>query len=449
MKPLRILIILSITANIALAGWWFKSRDAAANPDSAAAESSQSAGKSSSRFGKGSATKDAAASVSDLSEAGATGTIVTWLDIQSADLKEFVRRLLEAGCPDETVKDIVVAEVNRIFAARSRELWPERYEANTPFWKTENNRYNSERQKKQRESWRKDRELQKEKSALLVELLGVDPEKQQRIEDGYEENYNWQERQVAFLPESKRAAAQKILDDFQDKQQEMYAANAGIHDAQSRAEQRQLETDKLAALAGILSPSELRDYELRQSQTATLVSYNLNNTSVSREEYEAIFDLRKKYGESINNYGDLQSKEERNQVQENIKAMNAELAAALGPDKFKEYERGKDSNYQQLQRLAKKNDLPAESAGKVYDNKSTAEDSVKQLGNNKDMTPEQSQAALQQIRTETEATLKKTLGEKAYKSYLKNGGWWLNNIAPKQSSTARVQSSTTTIYTSP
>ena len=146
MKPLRILIILSITANIALAGWWFKSRDAAANPDSAAAESSQSAGKSSARFGKGSATDDSSAAANNSSETGATGTITTWLDIQSADLKQFVRRLREAGCPDETVKDIVVAEVNRIYAARNREIWPERYENDTKFWKTQSTRYNVERQ---------------------------------------------------------------------------------------------------------------------------------------------------------------------------------------------------------------------------------------------------------------------------------------------------------------
>ena len=39
---------------------------------------------------------------------------------------------------------------------------------------------------------------------------------------------------------------------------------------------------------------------------------------------------------------------------------------------------------------------------------------------------------LQQIRTETETTLKQTLGDKAYKSYMNNGGWWINNIAPQQ-----------------
>ncbi len=429
MKPLRILIVLSVAANVALAGWWFKSRNA--TTDSAAPESSQSAEKYRSRFGKGSTTETAANETLTLTEASATGPIATWLDIHSADLKQLVRRLREAGCPDETVKDIVVAEVNRIYQARSRELWPERYEDNAKFWKTQNTRYNVEKQKQNRERYSKEREMQKEKSALLVELLGVDPEKQQRIEDGYAENYNWQEREVAFLPESKRAAALKILDDFQDKQQEMYAANAGIHDAQSRAEQKQLEAEKLAALAGILSPAELREFELRQSQTASQLTSDLRSLSISREEYEAIFDIKKKYGDSIYNWSGL-DKEEQKLVAENKKLMQSELAASLGADKFKEYERGTDYQYQQLTRLAKRNDLPADTAGKVFDYKSTAEDAVKKLRDNNVMLNEQRQAALQQIRTETEATLKKTLGEKAYNSYLKNGGWWLNNISPTQ-----------------
>jgi len=57
---------------------------------------------------------------------------------------------------------------------------------------------------------------------------------------------------------------------------------------------------------------------------------------------------------------------------------------------------------------------------------------VKKLRDNKDLSNEDRQAALQQIRTETETTLKQTLGEKAYKSYLNNGGWWINNLSPPQ-----------------
>ena len=436
MKAIRLIIILSITANALLAGWWLKSRnnsagDAAVSTDAATTASRTSAGM------KGSSTDELAAAGTALTGTAEsqTGTITTWLDIQSADLKQFVRRLRDAGCPDETVKDIILAEVNRRFATRTQELWPERYEAK-PFWKVDNNRrYNSEQQKKNRTQWRKDRELQKEKSALLVELLGVDPEKQQRIEDGYDEfYYNWQERQVSFLPESKRESVLQLLDEFQGKQQEMYAANAGIHDAQSRAEQKQLEAEKLAALAQILSPSELREYELREFAISRQTGRNTSLSELSREEFESLFDINKKFGDSIHSWGDL-TKDERKAAEANKAAMKAEMTAALGEPKVKEMERAADYYYQQLQRLAKKNDLPVESAGKVYDYKSTAEDTVKKLNSNKDMTGEQRQAALQQIRTETEETLKKTLGDKAYKSYLKNGGWWINNIAPQQSTT--------------
>ena len=432
MKAIRLIIILSVTTNALLAGWWLKSRnnpagDAAVATDAATTASRTSAGM------KGSSTDDSAAAgiASPVTAASQTGPITTWLDIQSADLKQFVRRLRNASCPDETVKDIILAEVNRRFTARAQELWPENYESK-PFWKVDtNSRNNVEQQKKNRERMRKQQALQKEKSALLVELLGVDPEKQQRIEDGYDEFYfNWQERQVSFLPESKREAAMNILNDFQDRQQEMYAANAGIHDAQSRAEQKQLEAEKLTALAGILLPSELRDYELHQLADQRM-GRNTSSSNLSREEFEALFDINKKYGDSINNWGDL-TKDERKIVESNKEAMKAEMTAALGEPKVKEMERASDYYYQQLQRLAKKNDLPSETAGKVYDYKSTAENTVKKLRENKDMTNDQRQAMLQQIRTETETTLKQTLGEKAYKSYLNNGGWWINNIAPQQ-----------------
>lgn len=429
MKPLHLLLIGSLVANTLLAGYWIKSRAASGNNESnseTAGSQSDSRSRSGRNAGSANPTEDSATNP-------ATNPLVitTWLDLQSADLKDFIRRLRAAGCPEETVKDIILAEVNRRFAIRQREVWPEQFDE-YKFWRVE--RMNDPaRIKKQREQSRKFSELQKEKSALLVELLGVDPERQQRVEDGYEDFGNWQEQQVAFLPESKREATLKILEEFQEKQQEMYATNRGIWDAQSRAEQRQLEADKLAALATVLSPAELREYELRQSQLASQLNHDLRNLSISREDYEAIFDIRKKYGDSIYNYGDITTAEGRKQVEENKKALKEELAAALGPDRVKDYERGQDYQYQQLQRIAKKNELPADTASKVYDYKSIAEDAAKKLRDNKEMTAEQRQTALWELRTETESTLKETLGDKAYKSYQKNGGYWIHSIAPQKS----------------
>jgi hypothetical protein len=421
MKTFTLLIAVSLTANILLAGWWIKRRSVGpevaiivAKPTQAAANAPTLAEAS-----------PAASAV--VTETPAQSAPASWKDIQTDDLKEMIRRLRAVGCPEDTIQDLILAEVNRRYQSRTRELWPERYKAQ-PFWQVQ--KRDPAENRRNRETWRKERELQKEKSALLVELLGVDPEKERRKEEGFDEPMHWMDSRVAFLPEAKREAALKYLEEFEDKMQDFYARNQGMWDAQSRVEQKQLEAEKLQGLAQFLTPQELREYELRQSQTANQLSHDLRTLSVTRDQYEAIFDIRKKYGDSIYNYGDIETKEARQKVEDNKTAMKAELATTLGPVMAKEFERSQDHSYQQLTRLAQRTDLPADTATKVYDYKEAAEQSVKQLQSDTSLTPEQRQTALQQIRVETETTVKTTLGDKNYKRYLREGGWWLNNIAP-------------------
>lgn len=422
MKPPVWLILVSFTANLLLAGWgWQRSASPAGSPTAVAARGSAPALR-------------ALREPRDPKERAVlrTATVAaptTWADIQSNDLKLFIRRLRTCGCPEATIQDLILAEVNRLYAVRTRALWPERYEQK-PFWQTQKQQFDPVEQKRNRESYRQERAWQKEKSALLVELLGVDPEKELRKEQGLDDPMDWQTSQYSFLPEAKREALQKYLDTFDDQAQEMYARNRGMWDAQSRAEQRALEAEKLAGLAQILTPSELREYELRSSQTANQLGADLHNLTVNREQYEAIFDIRKKYGETIYNWADNETAEGRQLAEANQKAMKAELAAALGPDLVKQMDRSQDYYYQQLVRMAERSDLPADTAGKIYDYKQAAEDSAKLLRENKTLTSEQRQEMAQQIRSETEATLVQTLGEKNYKRYLRNGGWWLNTLAP-------------------
>jgi len=422
MKIFAWLIAVSLAANAVLAGYWLQSRRSNVPATSDALPITDEPSRS--RYRKPADTVDTGTPTASDANAAAT-----WEDIQTKDLKDLIGRLRAVGCPEETIKDMIVAEVNRRYAVRSRELWPDRYKQVNEFWRAE--KRDLAEQKKNRELWRKDRELQREKSALLVELLGVDPERELRREEGYDEPMDWNERQISFLPESKREAVAKYLEEFNERSQEMSERNRGIWDAQARAEQKQLEAEKLAGLAQFLTPAELREYELRQSQTATQLSHDLRTLSLTREQYEAIFDIRKKYGDSIYNYSDTaDSKDARQRAEDSKKAMKDEMIASLGTDFAKQYERSQDYNYQQLTRLTKKHDLPGETAGRVYDYKTAAEESAKQLRENKDLTAEARQAALQQVRTETEAALRQALGDKIYNSYLKNGGWWINNLAP-------------------
>ena len=426
MKPVTCLIILSLAANAALAAWWWNGRGATATVETlavpVAVESAPASRPSGVRF---TPARPAEALTEAAPAEGATNAL-TWTQLQTSDLKEFVRRLRAAGCPEETLQDLILAEVNRRFGARNRELWPEN-SVTKPFWevrKTQPDDY-----KRSRERSRKSRELQKEKSALLVELLGVDPEKERRKAEGLADFVDYNERRVSFLPEEKREAVSRLLDEFEEKSQEFYARNRGLYDAEYRAERAQLEAERLQALAQVLSPQELREYELRQSQMASQLRSDLRSATVSREEYETLFDIRKKYGESIYNYSDQEGKAAREQATRNREAMEAEVAAALGPDKSRQLKRSQDYSFNELTRLAQRNEMPADTANKVYDFKEAAEAAAKQLRDDKTLTDAQRQQALLEVRNAAQQSVQDTLGSH-YSTYQRRSGWWLNNIAP-------------------
>ena len=109
--------------------------------------------------------------------------------------------------------------------------------------------------------------------------------------------------------------------------------------------------------------------------------------------------------------------------------MEVELAQTLGVDKARELKRSQDYSYNELDRLARRNDLPTDTASKVYDYKEAAEAAAKQLNADTAITQEQRQQALAAIRAATEQSVKEALGTH-YDRYARRNGWWLNNLAP-------------------
>src|SRR5262245_25708935 len=112
MKNLSWLIILSLAANAVLAGIYLKrhapASHAAVSESAASDQKSESQDKQRSKlFG---VRRSSETAESDTQTGRAKSAATAWKDLQSDDLKEFIRRLRGAGCPEETVRDIIVAE---------------------------------------------------------------------------------------------------------------------------------------------------------------------------------------------------------------------------------------------------------------------------------------------------------------------------------------------------
>src|SRR5204863_6597430 len=94
-----------------------------------------------------------------------------WQQVESRDYKAYIANLRAIGCPEETIRDIIVADVTKLYAQKRRAIYPEmgtdEYWKKDPSWRSVTSA-ESERQKAARA-------LEKEKRELLKELLGMDP----------------------------------------------------------------------------------------------------------------------------------------------------------------------------------------------------------------------------------------------------------------------------------
>src|SRR5438477_10715956 len=71
-----------------------------------------------------------AARASQLSESSQkpvpVSTPFNWSSVESADYKRYIANLRATGCPEETVRDIIIADVDKLLESRNRMVVPKR-----------------------------------------------------------------------------------------------------------------------------------------------------------------------------------------------------------------------------------------------------------------------------------------------------------------------------------
>src|SRR5687767_9496416 len=156
----RMLLAVSLVANVVLVVVvaWLASRRPS---DTQTTTSDMSQG--------GAASKTSLNSRTNVIEKVTTDVVkVDWRMVESENYKQYIANLRAIGCPEETIRDIIIADVNKLFESRSKEMFPatNRFE----YWKGGNffTSLLDEGKMKKQET------LNAEKRALLKELLGVD-----------------------------------------------------------------------------------------------------------------------------------------------------------------------------------------------------------------------------------------------------------------------------------
>ena len=345
-----------------------------------------------------------------------------WGTVESPDYREYIAKLRAIGCPEETIRDIIIADVNKLFASRVAALYPS--PKDYKFWRVQDRAARQE----ERDRGQKRRELDKEKRALIKELLGVDYDVEMARWNGRPDEEDYRH---GFLSPEKQELVNSLQTKYRDMERAL-AADGGFRNPENRAKLTALRAQREAEMAQALGPQDYQEYQLRNSFTARNMRDSLTSFEPTEDEFRQIFEMRKQFDDQFGltrGGGDEAMREQRQAAQAKL---DEQLRATLGEQRYHDYVLAQDDRYRETYDWTQRNDVPASSAEALYDIRKTAEQARREIENNKTLTREQQLAGFAKIKEETMATVRATLGDKTEPFLRDRDNNWLARLAPSE-----------------
>lgn len=340
-----------------------------------------------------------------------TRSTPAWSTLHSDDPATFIAQLRAAGFPASLIRAIVTADVSSRYDARMRAILDP--DPDAPFWRMRSTMFGSG-DKRLEEM----RVVQQERARALRDLFKDDFFATQEVTLA-------QKRQYGPLTRAQIDALQRIEEDYADMTSSVRAGTQGIILAEDREKLALLEREKRADLLTVLSPTQAADYEMRTSQTASMLRSRLATFDASESEYRAIYDAQVELNSKFpGGYSSINS-EERSAAQDKFLER---IRASLGEARFNDYLRDTNPEFQQLVSFAERDKVGRDVALQAYNLRENAARESNRIFDDPSLTLEQKRAALLTLGQTTRAQLLSTLGPAAGPSYVKVADRWLTEF---------------------
>jgi RNA polymerase sigma factor (sigma-70 family) len=352
----------------------------------------------------------------------ATNSILNWRALESRDYAQYIANLRAVGCPEQTIRDIVITDLDRAYGQRIAKISPQDFNV---YWKPGNylERINN---------YLAVRKVEEEKRAVIRQLLGVDADEEAERRTGVAIQYG---QGFEFLSADLRARLREIERHAEMKLQSVELIPGGWTDPDYQRKKNEALVWKENAIKELLSPGQFEEYEMRVSHDAFRLRNSLRPFNPSEEEFRTLFRLEKQFGMDQANSGGNPADSARKQIDEqtgrvipsatSARQFQEAVKQALGEQRYADYELATDSNYSMLHNIVQTHGLPQETARAVYDMNKAAEQQATAIRENSTLSPEAREAAFERLRKQTEEEASKLLGDAAFPLYRHQFGAWL------------------------
>ncbi|HLH56458.1 MAG TPA: sigma-70 family RNA polymerase sigma factor [Verrucomicrobiae bacterium] len=206
-----------------------------------------------------------------------------WRQVESSDYRTYINNLRTIGCPEQTVRDIIIADVTSYFAAKDSRILTNHVQ----FWRTD---IDPKKWVRAQLVAQHD-QIEAERKAVIGSLLGTDVAIENRPAQITESDVRL--NLLDFLRPEERAKALVPI----DQAEALFATNflnkpADEWDPKAFSEFYQ---NNEKSLLEALGPSIKREYDLRDSILARYLRSRFEGVDFSEAEFRQIYDFAKPY----------------------------------------------------------------------------------------------------------------------------------------------------------
>lgn len=327
--------------------------------------------------------------------------------LQSRDPRRLLAALRDNGFPEKFIRDIMIWELGNMKLAERNALLDAA--AKRPFWQTQT--------RAERQAWENAVDATDAKNlAITKEVFGgfVPPLPQLTLEH----------RRYGFLPEDKIELIADMDSDYATLQRDA-ARNGGFNSEKYQ----QIERERRTELAKLLSPDELKQYDLYLSPAAEALRRQMPVFQPTEQEFLAMLDARRGFDQKAGANGPLDGL--RPSLSDATESpVKDQFRAILGDERYAEFLRGQDFGYRTAVAITSHFNLPPENAAATYQLQQTTQARSRELAAQPGSDPQAVRAALQSVTDEANARLEGLLGKSGADAYrASSGGAWLRPSA--------------------
>jgi hypothetical protein len=347
-----------------------------------------------------------------------------WAQLESEDYRTYIGRLRSIGCPEQTIRDIVIADLEKLMAARVQQI--EGPKDPPKYWKPD--RKELVRTVETLEKMGQKQEVDFEKREIIRELLGIDLASERSRNQGETDFY---EERLSFLSPEQRTRVRIIMERANREEVALREKSWLENDELTPEERKQLaavQKSKEREILSLLPPEELEKYNLWFSPSAYRVRDSFFAMEPSEEDFLAIYQIQRAFDEK---WQDVQPSDltpaERQQYEQAQQEYEAGIREYLGEERYAEYRKSRDSDFQQLQAAAAQFGLNLGVASEVYGYKKVLEEERARVREIPGLTPAQRERVFGALAEEGERSVVEVMGSKAYRYYIRSGaGKWIS-----------------------